>query len=97
MGYYTTYDISDNDAVVQDAIEKKSEYSFYSGIASEVKWYDWEDHCKEVSLMFPGTVITVEGDGEEQGDQWKAYFLDGKSQICKAIVTFEAFDLNNFK
>jgi len=97
MGYYTTYDISANSTEIQDAIEKKSEYSFYGGFASDVKWYDWRTDCSDVSLRFPDELIIVEGDGEEQSDQWKAYFKNGKSQICKAIVTFEPFDESKLK
>jgi hypothetical protein len=92
MGYYTRYDISDNPETVQQAIEDISQYSFYSGQTDAVKWYDWQKHCKEVSKNFPNLVIKVEGDGEEQGDQWKAYIKNGKIQIAKAVVTFEEFD-----
>lgn len=92
MGYYTRYDISDNPETVQQAIEDISQYSFYSGQTDTVKWYDWQEHCKEVSKNFPNLVIKVEGDGEEQGDQWKAYIKNGKIQITKAVVTFEEFD-----
>jgi len=92
MGYCTRYDISDNPETVQQAIEEKSQYRFYHGQTEEVKWYDWKQHCLEVSKDFPNLVISVSGDGEEQGDQWKAYLKDGKIQIAKAVVTFEAFD-----
>ena len=91
MGYYTDFDISNNSEDVQAAIEDKSGYSFYCG-SMNGKWYDWFDHCIEVSKIFPEKRIIVEGDGEEKGDQWKAYFKNGKSQICKAIVTFEDYD-----
>lgn len=92
MGYYTRYDISENPQTVQQAIEEKSQYSFYGGQTDTVKWYDWKEHCLEVSKDFPNLVIKVEGDGEEQGDQWKAYIKNGKIQIAKAVVTFEEFD-----
>ncbi len=96
MGYYTTFDISDNPQTVQQAIEDKSQYAFYDG-SVEGKWYKWQEHCLEVSKDFPNLVINVEGDGEEQGDQWKAYFKNGKVQVCKAIVTFEDFDESKLK
>lgn len=97
MGYYTRYDISENPQTVQEAIEQKSQYSFYSGQTNAVKWYDWEEHCLEVSKGFPSLVIKVEGDGEEQGDQWKAYIKNGKIQIAKAVVIFEEFDETKLK
>ena len=97
MGYCTKYNIRENCEEVQQAIELKSGYSFYCGQTDEVKWYEWEKHCKEVSIEFPNTVIKVEGDGEEQGDQWKAYIKNGKMQLAKAIVTFESFDESKLK
>lgn len=63
MGYYTRYNISENPQTVQEAIEQKSQYSFYSGQTDTVKWYDWQEHCKEVSKDFPNLVIKIEGDG----------------------------------
>ena len=96
MGYYTDYDISGNREEVADAIEETSGYSWY-GRSMNGKWYDWHVHCTAVSKQFPDELITVEGDGEEQGDQWKAYFKNGKSQVCKAIVTFEPFDESKLK
>lgn len=96
MGYYTDYDISGNSEEVADAIEKISEYSWYSR-SMNGKWYNWKEHCTEVSKMFPDRLVVLEGDGEESGDQWKAYFKNGKSQACKAIVTFEEFDESKLK
>lgn len=92
MGYYTKYDISDNPETVQEAIQEKSQYSFYYGRTDEVKWYNWQKDCLEVSKDFPNLVISIEGIGEEEGDHWKAYIKDGKIQMTKALVTFEAFD-----
>lgn len=97
MGYYTTYDISANSSKIQDAIENKSGDTFYEGLVSEVKWYSWHQDCLEISKSYADQLIVVEGDGEEQGDQWKAYFKNGKSQVCKAIVTFEKFYQNKLK
>lgn len=96
MGYYTDYDISNNREEVADAIEEASGYSWYSR-SMNGKWYDWHDHCTAVSKRFPDELITVEGDGEEQGDHWKAYFKNGKSQKCEAIITFEPFDESKLK
>jgi hypothetical protein len=96
MGYYTNFDISQNTEEVQQDIESVSGYGFYSGCV-DGKWYGWEKDCKEVSLKHPNILIRVEGDGEERGDQWKAYFLNGKSQVCKAVITFEGFDESKLK
>lgn len=97
MGYYTYYDISENSEEVQQAIEEKSQYSFHCGRTGAVKWYAWKDDCLAVSRIFPEELIYLEGDGEEQGDQWKAYFKNGKAQVSKAVITFEPFDESKLK
>ena len=88
MGYYTTYDISNNSQEVIDRIHEVSEYSCLQG----VKWYDHERDCLQISKEFPDQVISVEGEGEESGDIWKAYYKNGKSFRADAIITFEDFN-----
>lgn len=95
MGYYTRYDISNNSPEVKQAINEISGYNDVE--CDEIKWYQHKDHCTQVSKMFPDELITVDGEGEEQGDQWRAYYKDGKSQYCKAIITFEPFDESKLK
>ena len=95
MGYYTRFDISSNS---QEVINTINEVSGYGDVESdEIKWYHHKDHCITVSKMFPHELITVEGVGEEQGDQWKAYYKNGKMQHCKALITFEPFDESKLK
>ena len=57
-----------------------------------MKWYTFEADIKAISLQFPKVMFTVEGHGEEQGDQWMAYVKNGKMQMCKAVVTYPPFD-----
>lgn len=97
MGYYTRFDISENLPTVQEAIQEASDYgNWYEG-QIEAKWYKWEAHCRKVSEDFPNLVIVVEGHGEEQGDDWRAYFKQGKMQQAKATVTYESFDESKLK
>jgi hypothetical protein len=42
-------------------------------------------------------VISVEGEGEESGDIWKAYYKNGKSFRANAQVTFEEFNESKLK
>ena len=100
MGYYTDYDFTNNSNEVIELIHEISDYSVaFSGRGriSAVKWYEWKDHLKDVSLQFPDQVITIEGEGEESGDIWKAYFKNGKSFKAQAVLTFEEFDESKLK
>ena len=42
--------------------------------------------------MYPETIFVLEGEGEESGDIWKKYYLDGKCQTSKAEVIISEFD-----
>lgn len=57
------------------------------------KWYDWKDDMIAMSTNFPGVLFKLHGDGEEAGDIWDAYFLNGKSQVCKAEIAIPPLDM----
>ena len=40
-------------------------------------WYDHDDHMREISHRFPGTLFTLRGNGDDQDDVWCAYYLGG--------------------
>lgn len=52
----------------------------------EVKWYDCDEHCEQVSREFPDVTIRVQGIGEEQGDVWVSFWRDGKVQHHRAAA-----------
>lgn len=85
MGYYTKYDISNNSQEIQEAITLQSGYSCFE--YDSVKWYDWANDIKTISLRYPGTEIHVAGEGEESGDIWKAFAKDGV--VYRAEILFE--------
>lgn len=98
MGYYTDFNFSNNSPEVIEAIEKISGYGeSSSGEYSDIKWYSWPDHMREVSLLFPYVLIEISGEGGEQGDIWEAYFKNGKSTVIRPEVTFPAFDESMLK
>jgi hypothetical protein len=56
------------------------------------KWYDWQKSLIAFSVATPGVLFTLDGEGEESGDIWKAYALDGKIQIAKAEIIIAGFN-----
>lgn len=97
MAYYTDYDISENSEEIQEAIEEKSSYGGWYDGRLNAEWDQCEEDCKGVSLSFPDQVIIVKGEGEVQGDIWKAYFKNGKMQACKGVITYPEFDESKLK
>lgn len=48
------------------------------------KWYEHEDDLLTLSKEFPHLAFTLEGQGEDAGDIWKKYLLNGKVQVCNS-------------
>ena len=94
MGYYTRFElevISDGDYET-DYEEVVREQVNYNPFIEETKWYDFEKDMREVSKQHPNVLFELSGEGEENGDLWKAYFKDGKMQMCKAKIEYDDFN-----
>ena len=95
----TTWDeISDEIKLRQDAGS-----DFMYGVdengssTDQAKWYDHEKEVSQFSKIYPDVLFELSGEGEESGDIWKKYFLNGKMQLCQAITTFPPFDKSKLK
>lgn len=56
------------------------------------KWYEHESDMKAMSAVFPDVLFKLHGEGEESGDIWNAYYLNGKSQKKKARIMLVLLD-----
>lgn len=94
MGYYTRFalEIYTGDDYITDYEEVVIEQVGYDPFTRLIKWYEFEDDMKEVSKLHPKVVFELRGIGEEDGDLWKAYFQNGKMQMCKARIVYDYFD-----
>ena len=106
MGYQTSYSLkSSKEGLVKTLVESSLEndggnaggelhYAIdIDGSPNDcVKWYDHETEMREISKKNPGVIFTLHGEGEESGDVWKKYFLDGKMQEAYGVITFDDFD-----
>jgi hypothetical protein len=100
MGYYTVYtlEIIEGDDYKTDHEEGIVNLTDYNYLFEEsVKWYDHEEDMLKYSKMHPNVLFELIGNGEESGDQWKAYFKNGKMQSCPAIITFDEYDESKLK
>lgn len=96
MGYYTRHELSivsgdDNNTDYEKEITDSTTYS--SLFDDEIKWYDCEKDMKSYSKKHPEVVFLIDGEGEESGDIWKAYFQNGKMFKTKATLVFEEFSI----
>jgi len=80
----------DHDVVLQE-IKDLSGYDdpFDSDI---YKWYDHDEHMREISARYPTLLFTLHGEGEECGDLWCAYYQGGKCQRELAKIEYGRFN-----
>ena len=69
----------------------------YNPFEDETKWYYHEVHMRKISLQYPDVIFELKGEGEESGDIWVKYFVNGKMQVCNATIVFEPFDEKKLK
>lgn len=56
-------------------------------------WYDHDAEMGKLSIAFPDILFTLWGYGQEADDLWKKYYLNGKSQLARAIITYPNCEL----
>lgn len=90
MGYKTRYELdwspwsAETDIVVAELISSSGGMSYAlmpDGTARlRCKWYDHVKDIADLSKKCPGVTFHLSGEGEDAGDIWDAYALDGKVQ-----------------
>ena len=97
MGYYTKYDLTvkgENGYDVYEHLLEDNDEFRYSVDNGSSKWYNHELDIKDFSKKYPTNLFVLEGYGEEDGDIWRKYFMNGKIQIVRAKIVFDEFDEN---
>lgn len=84
------------DAVVGAYLEEHKEEMYGVNKRGEsidtVKWYDHANDLRAMSVAIPDVLFTLSGEGEESGDIWKGYALNGKWQKHKAKIVAPPMD-----
>jgi hypothetical protein len=65
----------------------------FNPFGGQCKWYEHTEDMRNVSKKYPNVLFTLTGNGEEPEDMWVKYFMNGKVQIEKAVITYGKFDL----
>lgn len=106
MGYYTRYELeifkcegNNVDEITEQTVDKLDEkniinYALDENLCTydEAKWYDHDEDMRKISSEIRDVVYKLHGEGEENGDVWDKYYLNGKSQHCYATMVIEKFD-----
>lgn len=68
------------------------EFLTFNPFSGQCKWYENTDDMCNVSKKYPNVLFILTGNGEEPEDMWVKYFMNGKVQIEKAVITYGKFD-----
>ena len=100
MGRYATYRLSTRGESVYGKtkleLEKEIEVLSSHGVGMifksvGVKWYNHKKDMLKISNEYTNILFILKG---KDGEEWIDYFIGGKSQHCKGIITFEPFNEN---
>ena len=99
MGYYTSYELEIQNGS-NDLIQELREFSEEAAYAidengcteNSTKWYRHENDLRLFSSKHPKVIFKIIGEGEEAGDLWHEYYMDGKMQSCKGVITYPQFN-----
>lgn len=88
----------DEDYII-NALLEKYEFANYAldkdgETKNSTKWYEHNENMLDISKEYPEWLFILSGAGEENGDLWKKYYLNGKVQVAKAIINYDDFDIN---
>lgn len=105
MWYYTRHKLevkSDNHMEIIDDFRNTCDNAKYSltasgGFTDGCKWYSRIDDLKHISKKYPDTLFILTGEGEDYHDNWREYYMNGKLQRVKGIVTYPEFDVDCLK
>lgn len=65
--------------------------------ADSCKWYSSEKDMIEFSKSYPNWLFQLDGAGEESGDIWRKYFVNGKMQDANARTVYDDFDADKLQ
>lgn len=66
----------DEDCLYDDMLNVQS---LIEGSADSMKWYDHKIEMCQFSKNYSRLLFVLDGEGEEAGDIWRDFYLDGKS------------------
>lgn len=67
-------------------------YTLYVEAYLHDKGWEHNNIMIDLSLKFPNILFTLHGEGEENDDLWRKYYLNGKIQVEYAQITYGEFD-----
>ncbi len=84
MGYYTHFQLSalprsvDVDELFNETVEYCGCYDGRVNHGEGMKWYSHDHDMVALSKKYPTVVFILDGEGEEAGDLWRKFYVNGE-------------------
>jgi hypothetical protein len=88
MGYYTDYNLTwedPQDRTIEHDQEMQERFGYVMFDTEECKWYEWKEHMKEYSELYPDILFILTGVGEDNA-LWRAYIQNGKMHYIPGTI-----------
>jgi hypothetical protein len=98
MGYNTRYSLRlqrmglSDDEILKDLCKSVESAEFAVCDGEPMAWYEHEEKLLEFSKRYPQVLFILDGKGDDAGDVWRKYFMNGKVQVTRAEIRLEEFD-----
>jgi hypothetical protein len=81
MGYNTQYQLQTHPPTERERVHQiiVAMCDGFDPFGDECKWYEHDKDARAASLVAANVIIQITGDGEEQGDEWVLYALNGET------------------
>lgn len=66
--------------------EEAGDERFLLAGGEEYKWYDHDVEMKKISKKHKDIVFILDGEGEESGDIWRTFYLNGKMTTWRPTI-----------
>lgn len=96
MGYRTYHSLTVYDKNMESVDSEKFEQELVDEdigfFEDEIKWYDHREEMCEYSKRYPDLIFCLHGEGEQSEDLWDEYYVNGRYQAARAVITYPEFD-----
>ena len=84
-------ELKDWDVTLNDGLENEPYVSDDFQIGPN-RAYEHTEDMRKISKIYQNVIFSLYGNGEEDGDMWVKYFMNGKVQTEDAVITYADFD-----
>lgn len=94
MGYRTDFELDTVEALDEDTRLMIDGYLNQRNIPVILygqwygKWYQWEQDISVLAQQFPEATFVLYGNGEEDGDIWRAFFKGDQVEVQDGEITY---------